>query len=92
MTGTAVSRLLAPCAIVFPYSPKGEHADHRNTRKDEPDRMSGEDRARLRRNAETAPDYLEKYSELLTGFGLSPAEFERHSIEIRISPIVVRAW
>jgi len=53
--------------------------------------LAGE--ARLRYDAATAPGYLEKYSDLLAGFGLSPEEFEgQYSIEIRISPTRVRAW
>ena len=49
--------------------------------------------ARLRYGADTALGYLDKYSELLAGFGLSPEEFERqYSIEVRITPIRVRAW
>ena len=53
--------------------------------------LAGE--ARLRYDAATDPGFLDKYSDLLTGFGLSPEEFERqYSIEIRISPTRVRAW
>ena len=50
-------------------------------------------KARLRRNAPTSEGYVEKYSDLLTGFGLSPDEFARqYSIEITVSPVRVRAW
>ena len=50
-------------------------------------------KARLRYEAPTAEGYLEKYAELLDGFGLSPEEFtEQYSVEIRVAPTRMRAW
>lgn len=49
--------------------------------------------AHLRHEAPTTAGYLEKYADLLDGFGFSPEAFtEEYSVEIRIIPFRARVW